>query len=481
MTRVLVEVEDFADSARNAYDYVAWPLSRAAVRLEVELFDVAGMAGDDPAGREWAHAYDTAAAGALRAFGAVVDGCFRLASLFGSSARTYAEADWLSAPGERDDIATLTARLPRDAGFSPLTAPPTAVGPGAGLPSGWWLVHDLVGYVWPNGHQDRLHRAARAWYAASSALHTAADQACILPVLFSGHGLPEADDIETVCSGTANHLRSLGHVFRTLAHACAELAAAIDWAHHEVLVDLALLGAQVAATETLAGLTAIITLGISEGVGQAAVAEECTVTAADIAGKLAQFSSRVGDLLLRIPPVRDLADDIATAMERLRAARPARPALVGVPSLPRITPALRSGGGEVGATQRLAAGADADVVGAARIDLQQAELQGGHTIAKHVGKTDAQLISRGIKKASTFVDLEHAEIATTQNLLAHANEVKAWLATGEPRLIISDRIDPTSGRIFVRRTNAFVAPNRVVTVLDKAPGGYVVRTSFPET
>jgi len=58
---------------------------------------------------------------------------------------------------------------------------------------------------------------------------------------------------------------------------------------------------------------------------------------------------------------------------------------------------------------------------------------GGHTIAKHVGWTDAQLLARvrtatrpGPKAVSTFTDLAIAERAITETLRANAAAVSAW-------------------------------------------------------
>jgi hypothetical protein len=58
---------------------------------------------------------------------------------------------------------------------------------------------------------------------------------------------------------------------------------------------------------------------------------------------------------------------------------------------------------------------------------------GGHTMARHVGQTDAQLLARvrtatrpGPKAVSTFADLATAERAITETLRANAAAVQAW-------------------------------------------------------
>jgi hypothetical protein len=61
---------------------------------------------------------------------------------------------------------------------------------------------------------------------------------------------------------------------------------------------------------------------------------------------------------------------------------------------------------------------------------------GGHTMARHVGQTDAQLLARvrtltrpGPKAVSTFSDLATAERAISETLRANSAAVKAWSRT----------------------------------------------------
>ena len=73
---------------------------------------------------------------------------------------------------------------------------------------------------------------------------------------------------------------------------------------------------------------------------------------------------------------------------------------------------------------------------AGRISLVQHEAQtgsrlGGHTILKHVGKTEAQLrarlaAERDIKAASSFTTLGQAERAISSGLRANAALIQAW-------------------------------------------------------
>ncbi|WP_103503908.1 polymorphic toxin-type HINT domain-containing protein [Streptomyces sp. SM14] len=56
-------------------------------------------------------------------------------------------------------------------------------------------------------------------------------------------------------------------------------------------------------------------------------------------------------------------------------------------------------------------------------NLAQHEAAGGHAIARHVGKTDAELAARNIRYSSTFTDLAAAERATSGNLAANQGQI----------------------------------------------------------
>lgn len=113
------------------------------------------------------------------------------------------------------------------------------------------------------------------------------------------------------------------------------------------------------------------------------------------------------------------------------------------------------------------------------IDLAQAERDGGHTIEKHVGKSDQYLIERKIPYASTFPDLATAESATVQNIASHSEQIQEWLRGSEPTLTIDMRTDLTVGRLYERATQKFITPGGVRTVLFRTSSGFRVHTSFP--
>lgn len=121
--------------------------------------------------------------------------------------------------------------------------------------------------------------------------------------------------------------------------------------------------------------------------------------------------------------------------------------------------------------------------------LQQQENAGGHTIARHVGKTDAQLVQRlqqnpNIAAASTYTDLATAEAFIQAGLTVQRVVINQWAANA---LAGARRADDFIGNNVVGRV-AFRPPNlqNIVdsdefrTVLQATGGGgCFLLTSYP--
>ncbi|WP_282798170.1 RNase A-like domain-containing protein [Streptomyces sp. CC224B] len=136
------------------------------------------------------------------------------------------------------------------------------------------------------------------------------------------------------------------------------------------------------------------------------------------------------------------------------------------------------------------------------------ELYGGHSVDKHVGKTDMQLTQRlrdqadgsgkpDIPGASTFTNLESAQKYTQYNIRANSAEIDKWLQGNPPHpskkgfsvASVNDgslAVPPVTGRIAKVVNNHPTPPrdaNGVETVLKYEPRldpPFVVLTSMPK-
>ena len=92
-------------------------------------------------------------------------------------------------------------------------------------------------------------------------------------------------------------------------------------------------------------------------------------------------------------------------------------------------------------------------------DLGRDEARGGHTLARHVGRTDAQLSDRlrreQISAASTYTDRATAERVVARTLARQRSRVDQWLARkgSRPNLALDYRGDgrETIGRSLTAR------------------------------
>ncbi|KRV73914.1 RNase A-like domain-containing protein [Pseudomonas citronellolis] len=115
------------------------------------------------------------------------------------------------------------------------------------------------------------------------------------------------------------------------------------------------------------------------------------------------------------------------------------------------------------------------------------EAAGGHLIAKHVGQSEAQLLSRlsaepKITGSSSFYDRTFAEKAVSQTLDMKQAEIASWLSGSANRLRLDHTLSSPVGISVARGASSAVDASsvRVILVRDsKMPTGYKILTGFP--
>lgn len=125
---------------------------------------------------------------------------------------------------------------------------------------------------------------------------------------------------------------------------------------------------------------------------------------------------------------------------------------------------------------------------AGRYDLARDEERGGHTLKKHVGRSDEQLQERlreerNISAASTWTDRETAEETVAEALRAERGRVGNWMRRGYPRANLAVHYDAgrVIGRSVRRSENQSVDCTSAVIVLRAdGPDGFYVLTTYPE-
>lgn len=124
---------------------------------------------------------------------------------------------------------------------------------------------------------------------------------------------------------------------------------------------------------------------------------------------------------------------------------------------------------------------------AASRDLAADEARGGHTLARHVGKTDAELRDRlkaepDISAASTYFDAATAGRVVAEVLSRKSTELRKWEERDGSRPNLVLRLDtgkPIGRSIKQGQSNAREVDSALV-VLRWAGTGWFVLTSYPE-
>jgi toxin YxiD len=122
-----------------------------------------------------------------------------------------------------------------------------------------------------------------------------------------------------------------------------------------------------------------------------------------------------------------------------------------------------------------------------RYDLSQDEERGGHTLRKHVGRTDDELRQRlerepGISAASTWTDRSTAEETMAAALRAEHGRIENWQRRGVPRpnLVLHFDAGHEIGRCLVRGASQVVHCTEAVIVLRADGEGFYVLTAYSE-
>ena len=123
-----------------------------------------------------------------------------------------------------------------------------------------------------------------------------------------------------------------------------------------------------------------------------------------------------------------------------------------------------------------------------RHDLRGDEQRGGHTLKRHVARTDEELRDRlrrerNISAASTWTDRETAEETIAEALRAESGRIENWMRRGYPRanLALHFGAGRDIGRSLRRgETETVYCRDAVIVLRADGPDGFCVLTAYPE-
>lgn len=413
-----------------------------------------GMAGSDAAAARWAATYDLGARLALEAGATVADRLGEFGLRLVGTGDNHDGADASSVPGAPSYGGSSTTPSP---GRVIPAAPPSAVGGSASPPTVWALVAHLLPFSWPGGDPNALRAVAAGWADAATSLQCAADRLSGPVGDISAQRSPEVDAAVSRCADAQLAVRSLAEQYAALGRACTMLADHLQAARDQLAQALADVGDLASA-----GLDVVT----------------AAVTGDDVEQKLQDLIETLRGVLDHlvaliagaVEALDEVLDEITMLIRRLAD-------LVTTAVTTAFTVAAASAAAVTGIGQATDPG----------VDLTAMEAAGGHTIERHVGKSDADLETRaregGYDQTSSFADLATAETLTASNVAANAAWITRWLGKQKAvgQLVVRSDAPATAGRIYDAATDSFVAPTTVVTVLEKTGRGtFIVLTSYLE-
>jgi len=125
---------------------------------------------------------------------------------------------------------------------------------------------------------------------------------------------------------------------------------------------------------------------------------------------------------------------------------------------------------------------------ASRYDLARDEAHGGHTLEKHVGRSDQELRERldrerNISAASTWTNREVAEETVAQALRGEHDKIARWEERAYRRPNLALHFD--AGRVIGRSMrhgdeSSSPATEAVIVLKADGPNSFYVLTSYPE-
>ncbi|MBO0805596.1 MAG: hypothetical protein J2P25_21280 [Nocardiopsaceae bacterium] len=293
-----------------------------------------GMAGNDPHGRAFGSHYDTAAAhvpGALTVAIALVagmaQGLMQIAnnllaadhkSATGKSGGTPDQYPMLQSPQQVDSAAASEGFMKA---VTPDPPPPSSQGSDS--------IPDWLSKYWPNGHQDQLRDAGRAYGACSQALGDADQQVRAAMNQLLGSNKAESLDaarayysfISDDAAPESAPLSAARQACGQLASVCDQYANQIDQAHSATISQLESgAGIAVGTLTVLMILTTPETGGLPDLIGGAidesaiesllaSVGEALDGFLADVASSLARIPSILTDVISRVPIISRIVSE----------------------------------------------------------------------------------------------------------------------------------------------------------------------------
>ena len=317
--RVAVSSSGYADAAGALLD--ANQLGATWFGGLVDRLSVGGFAGDDSFAGAWAATYDESAASVMECFAELVGALGNLSLLTEVSGLNHRRADEASIivrPGLYVGGSSSHALGDRSV---TVAAPvlPSALGGDDGNAPWWWdKAFDAVeGLVWPDADCSRLRSVGEEWRVAAGRLEQLVSQVDVASHLLSEQRSPEIADALATLADVRAAVEQLVMSMRELGDGCRDHADEVE-KHRDMIIEI---GKDFLVE---AGITQVVTWGLTPFTGGGSQAAGQSVQAARIAMYAAKFKKVIASLpeptrvqRARVDAaVRDVSDHLGQGLTR---------------------------------------------------------------------------------------------------------------------------------------------------------------------
>jgi hypothetical protein len=423
----------------------------------------AGMAGDDSTATDFAASYDEAAAEAVSALAELVGGLGSLGHLAEASLANHLAADTESVLGAAYRPDAPHTRADDSVGLL-VGTPPSSLGADPSSLPGWASVvlDFLEGVFWPDADTDRLRDAAASWRSAATSVSILTAHCNTALEGFEDELSPEIPLAVATTQDLRGRIDVVADQLAAIATSCEAYADQVDAKRAEMLDLLEELGIELGVGALVTGALSLLSGGLAAGAGTAAAGGRIAAVSRDL--KVIVDALRVlnGSTSAGLRPVSATLRDSRSYLSRLVAARRAAMTERG---------SLRLG----------------REYGFPRGWLRSHEHSGGHTLLRHVAKSDEELLARlearrRLPYSSSFASEERAERLISDFLTDRRAAIAKWMDSTGERLKLEGSLPTVTGRTAARDGSVdYVSGIRVLIERDSSmPQGYRVVTAFPQ-
>lgn len=281
-------------AAADAFNAISLSADRMLADASSRLAQFARMAGDDNGGENFAASYDPMVQQALQNLLAIGQRANGFDRGFMASGSNHAAAD-AAAGGLPFDAGTYTLR-PLKTGGSVSTPASSYGGDPSAEPSGWDVVRDFVGMMWPNADVGKLRQAKGVWDTVSTDVRELATDTRQADDTLNSENSEELPAARAEVNEFATDVSSVSTDLSEIGDLCAEYADSVEEAHNEVIEMLVQLAVEIAAGIAIGAALSAFTFGI----GGAAAAGALAARIAMVAGRIAAIFTRLGGTAARI-------------------------------------------------------------------------------------------------------------------------------------------------------------------------------------